>query len=431
MKIPKIETGVKLTDIIYGGQAIGSLKSGKKVFAWGGIPGEVVDILLTKNKSSHAEGLVSQVVQPSPERIEPRDSDSYLSTSPWQIMTFESEQKYKASLIKEAFKLQHIDIDEPEIVTNSQMFEYRNKMEYSFWWDEETNRVSIALFRRGSHGKIKIESSSLASQPITRAANQMIMLVNNKQIDSRQLKTLLLRSTEAGEVVMQLYVKDDNFAVFTEEDFDLLGVMGLEIIYSNPKSPASVITKRLKAYGNLILKDNLLGVPFQYVAEGFFQINLPVYELVLNEMKKYIDQNLPTVDMYSGVGTIGLTIGSNDLTMVETNQAAVSEMQRNIAHLNRHKARAVLSDSEKSLEDIKPNINLVLDPPRAGCHKDLIQKILASKPKNIIYLSCNPVTQARDISLLLDTYEISNIKGFNFFPRTPHIENLTVLTLKN
>ena len=205
-----------------------------------------------------------------------------------------------------------------------------------------------------------------------------------------------------------------------------------EIIFSNPKSPASVITKKIQSQNQENLQDSVLGVNFNYATESFFQINLPVYEQALRDMEKFINISKPTVDLYSGVGSIGLTIGAGDLTLVEINEPAVEEMRRNITELGREKtAKAILSPSEKALDFIKKGANLIVDPPRAGMNREVREKILEIEPERVIYLSCNPTTQARDVAILSKKYEIIYARGYNFFPRTPHIENLIILELKN
>jgi 23S rRNA (uracil1939-C5)-methyltransferase len=147
-------------------------------------------------------------------------------------------------------------------------------------------------------------------------------------------------------------------------------------------------------------------------------------------MKQWVNDDKPTVDLYSGVGTIGLTIGGPNVTLVEINEPAVLEMKRNISALDREKAvKAILAPSEKALEYITNESTIIVDPPRAGLHEDVITKLLQEAPERIIYLSCNPVTQAHDVSLLSEKYSISYHRGYNFFPRTPHIEHLVVLDL--
>src|SRR5690606_28455797 len=103
---------VRLDKIVGGGQALGTMPDGRKLFAWGGLPGELVRVQITKKKSSYLEGIVTEVIEPSPERSEPLDADSYLSTSPWQIMTFSAEQHYKVELVHEAFKLHQLTLPE-------------------------------------------------------------------------------------------------------------------------------------------------------------------------------------------------------------------------------------------------------------------------------------------------------------------------------
>lgn len=421
-----------LDKIVGGGQTLGSLDYGKKAFVWGGLPGEKVNVQLTKKKSSFVEGIVTEVLEPSEERVTPVDETSYLSTSPWQIMKFESEQHYKSALIEEAFELHDIVLPNPiEVYSDGKEYGYRNKIEFSFWWDKELGQLDLAFFRRGTQGKIPVQGSSLANDAINKAAHAIRDTLRNRDIQAFPLKTLLIRCNRQGEVAAQLYVKDEFFDAFTEEEMRDFGVTGFELIFSNPKSPASVITKRLQAWGETTLADTILDVPFTYAVEGFFQINLPVYEQALLDMKEWVPADKPAVDFYSGVGTIGLTIGGDNITMVEINEHAVREMERNITALQREQAaKAILAPSESALEHITGDATIIVDPPRAGLHEDVIAKLLEAAPDRIVYLSCNPTTQARDVARLAETYGIRSHRGYNFFPRTPHIEHLVVLDKK-
>ena len=423
---------IVLDKIVGGGQALGSLDYGKKAFVWGGLPGEKVNVQLTKKKSSFVEGVVTEVLEPSEERVTPVDETSYLSTSPWQIMKFESEQHYKSALIEEAFELHDIVLPNPiEVYSDGKEYGYRNKIEFSFWWDKELDQLDLAFFRRGTHGKIPVQGSSLANDAINKAAHAIRDTLRARDIQAFPLKTLLVRCNRDGSVAAQLYVKDEFFDAFTEDEMRDFGVAGFELIFSNPKSPASVITKRLQAWGETSLADTILDVPFTYAVEGFFQINLPVYEQALRDMKEWVPADKPAVDFYSGVGTIGLTIGGDSITMVEINEHAVREMERNITALQREQAaKAILAPSESALEHITGDATIIVDPPRAGLHEEVIAKLLEAAPERIVYLSCNPTTQARDVARLAEKYGIRAHRGYNFFPRTPHIEHLIVLDKK-
>lgn len=428
---------LRLEKIVGGGQAIGTLDDGRKAFVWGGLPKELVTIRMTKKKSHFVEGIVTEIIEKSPERITPRDENSYLSTSPWQIMPMPSEQSHKASLIEEAFLLHNITLPEKiKVFSDGVEFNYRNKVEFSWFGDktddDEKETLDLAFFKRGGKGKVTVDGTSLAHPNINKLAIEIRDLLRTKPIVARQLKTLLIRSDQQGNAVWQLYVKDKIENLISDNEAKLLSAAGGEIIYSDPKSPASRITERLNKFGDTTLSDTILGVAFNYACEGFFQVNIPVYEKALSDMKTWINCNekLSTLDLYSGVGTIGLTIGGDDVTLVEINEHAVAEMQRNITKLNRPNAKAILAPSEKSLEYITDEQIVIVDPPRAGLHTDVTNRLLETAPPRIIYLSCNPVTQARDVSLLQEKYEIMHHQGYNFFPRTPHIEHLVVLDKK-
>lgn len=472
---------LSLETIVGGGQTMGALPDGKKCFVWGGLPGETVRVKLTKQKASYTEAVVVEVINEAPERIQPRDPGSYLSTSPWQIMDFASEQRHKADLIHEAFQLHHVALpSRTEVFTDGKQFAYRNKVEFSWYSEVQTkdtngadeknserqleskslfgdtratssDTLDLAFYRRGSKGKIVVNGTNLARPEINELARAIRNLLRTKPVSARNLKTLLIRTDQQGGCVWQLYLKDEIDNLITPEEAAILPAQGGEIIYSNPKSPASVITKRLAAFDNTSLTDTILGTPFTYACEGFFQVNIPVYEQALRDMQRWVTTESSdssekiwlreasgpelfsevvreSVDLYSGVGTIGLTIGGDNVTLVEINEHAVREMRRNIAQLGK-KAQAVLAPSEQALDYITSNKIIIVDPPRAGLHAKVIATLLQQQPPRIIYLSCNPVTQARDVALLLEKYRIVHARGYNFFPRTPHIESLVVLDL--
>lgn len=481
MKQQVFET-LKLEKIVGGGQALGTLADGRKVFVWGGLPGETVAVHITKKKSHLAEAVVEEVISPSPERIQPRDPSSYLSTSPWQIMPLEIEQQYKAQLISDAFLLHDIALPSAiDVYCDNVAYDYRNKVEFSWYSDIDAttgaDTLDLAFFRRGSKGKIVVNGTSLTHPEINNLARAIRDLLRHKRVAARQLKTLLVRCNQSGSCVWQLYIKDRLPEIITADEAAKLPAQGGEIIYSDPRSPASRITERLACFGNTTLTDTILGIPFRYACEGFFQVNIPVYEKALRDMQEWVPYNkasqerqldqlatygytdnqqraisqkksgqlhvgpglfsddiravrLSTLDLYAGVGTIGLTIGGGNVTLVEINADAVREMQRNITELDRTGARAVLAPSEQALNYITGKEIVIVDPPRAGLHTDVIATLLQKLPPRIIYLSCNPVTQARDVALLQQSYRIVHHRGYNFFPRTPHIEHLVILDNK-
>ena len=387
-----IEEIVKLDQIVPGGQALGQLADGRKVFVWGGLPGETVRIRLTKLKKSYAEAVVVEVIESSSDRIAPRD-DCYLSTSPWQIMTEAAEVQHKSDLVVGSFRQVDITVPWQEIRGDGKFYHYRNKMEYSLWWDHDTARIWPAFHRRGSHQKILVKSSSIERPEIWAEAQRIIAELNANGDEARRYQSLLIRCDQAGTVSSGLFVMNQ---------------------------PRPIMAP---------LSDQILGHSYTYSPNGFFQINLPVYELALREMQPFINTN-KVIDMYSGVGTIGLSVARDtDLTLVETDTHAYAELERNIPTGN-NRIHGVHAKSEEALEYITSDATIIVDPPRAGLDDKVTARILGVKPPRVIYLSCNPATQARDVARLVGDYDIIYNQPFNFFPRTPHIENLVVLQLK-
>ena len=385
------ETAI-IEKLVPGGQALATLADGKKAFIWGAIPGETVEFELTKNKKTYCEGVAIRIIaNPSEHRVAPKD-DCYLSTSPWQIMDFSYELQQKSELTRECFHQNHLNLDVLPTITDCKDYFYRNKMEYSLYWDHDTAKIHLAFHKRGSHGKQPITQSSIERPEIFARASQIVDQLNAKHAEARTYQSLLLRCNQQGKVSGDLFVNGQPHPIMAN------------------------------------LSDELLGQNYTYSPNGFFQINLPVYELALQAIAKEIHTE-KVLDLYAGVGSIGLSVARDkDLTLVEVNGAAYQEMQNNAQNLPN--TTCILDKSENVASYITPGCTVILDPPRAGCEASLIHAINEVQPEKLIYLSCNPVTQARDLAMLAEAYQIAPLQPFNFFPHTPHIENLAILTRK-
>ncbi len=382
---------VIIDKLIPGGQAIGTLADGKKAMLWNALPGEVItEFQLTKNKSHYLEGVATKIEQTSERRVQPQDV-CYLATSPWQMMDYDYELEQKREILLEIFRQHDLVVPEvPLVQTNGHDLFYRNKMEYSLYYSHEDEQIHLAFHGRGSHRKIPITQSSLERQEIWDQAERIVGKLNAEKADARKYQSLLLRCDKGGKVSGGLYENHQPHPEFTP------------------------------------LEDYLLGHKYSYSPNGFFQINLPVYEMALLEIQKHISTT-NVLDLYAGVGTIGLSVARDkELTLVECDKSAYREMERNCQGVTT--ATPVWAKSEEALEYIQPDQTVILDPPRAGCRPELLDKLLTVCPPTIIYLSCNPATQARDVKILSAQYHVTNVMPFNFFPRTPHIENLMILS---
>ena len=433
---------VVIEKLVFGGQGLGTLADGRKVFAWNALPGETVRIRIIKKKKSYVEAIAEEIVKPSKERKEPEEKN-YLATSPWQIMSYKSENEYKKSITQELFERAGVKIPQFKLIDgpgkaagNDEftpslramenppgVFHYRNKMEYSFWGDDDG--LHLALHQRGSHGKQIVQGSKLALPAIDAAASAICVQLNSMNARAGDLKTIIVRANQNGDAVASLFVKLDRF-----KELELpKELKGLRVYHSNPKSPASVPTKLLHETGDPLLEDELLGKPFVYDVDSFFQVNIPIFEEALRSIKAHIDEPAVT-DMYAGVGSIGLSVASEKVDLVELDPATARMAAHNASSSDHMSVSVVETSTEKALEYITADNPVIFDPPRAGLHDKVVARVLEVLPEKVVYLSCNPSTQARDLARLQEKYEIQFFEAYNFFPRTPHIETLAVLKIR-
>lgn len=415
---------LEIDKLIPGGQGLGRV-NGKVVFAWGALPGEEVEVEFTKQKRTFAEGIARTILKPSIERVEPR-CNHWLSCSPWQILDWEKEHVYKEQLAREAYR----KIQLPEsfsLVQAEESFECRNKMEYSFGLNQD-GAISLAFFERGSHSKlIPFELCHLARPEISKVASKVVEWLNEVRPRVETLKSLIVRIDTTGNVVAGLFVRESfNYASANE----LTGVVPYFYIFKSPsESPASIVQEVLYQHSVHELSSEILGTKLSYGLMSFFQVNPPMFEEALKDIKTFVEGSGSVVDYYSGVGSISIPLRGviKSCVLVEENSEAVEFAQKNLESNNLTHWQAVCTQSEKALEYITPETIVILDPPRAGLHPHVVKRLLDQKPSRIIYLSCDLATHARDIELLSTAYKPIFLRAYNFFPRTPHIEGLCVM----
>lgn len=422
-----VETGyildsIRLGKLVHGGQCIAETNDGKRVFVWGGLPGELVNVLVTRKRKGVLEAAVDKVLEPSPSRISKlHHRDINLSIQTWSIMDFNLELESKQNILQETFIREGVDINLASFFSNDLQSAYRNKVEFSFWGDD--SGIHYSHFLRATHQKTILEYpyNSLIYSSISEKAKIFIEELQSSGVRAGDLKSVTFRSEtrkdlSSAKIATSLFVKS--------KDFLKLEFPNLAVYYSNPKSPASVATKKIYQNGETILSDKILGKEIIYDVLSFFQVNLPIFEEALKFIEKEV-KSVPSIDMYSGVGAIGLSVGAD--TLVESKLPNIRMAEKNCKSLQ---TKIIHACSEEALEYIVEDKILIVDPPRAGLHKKVVEKINQVLPPKIIYLSCNPITQARDIKMLENDYEIISARGFNFFPRTPHIECLVILKKK-
>jgi 23S rRNA (uracil1939-C5)-methyltransferase len=420
------EIVVEFEKIGHNGVSIGRY-NGKVVFAYGVLPGEKAKIKVTQEKKNLIKGEVVEILEKSKYRIQELE-DHYLSCSPWQVFAYNYQVEIKKALLREIFRnFAGIDIEINDFFASPDIFGYRTKIEYSFL--EENNRYFFAFHKRESfREKVKLsEGCKLISEKANSASFLVLEEINKRRI--KDLKTLIIRkSRRYDDIYIALLTsnKNQNFSFSDQE------LTGFSFIYSKKESPASTFDEIIYEWGREYLREKILNLEIIYHYTSFFQNNIELFEKALEIMRENSNEFNKVVDLYAGVGVIGLSLKdySKEIWSVEIDKTATQYAKIN-AELNDVKNFKTLTlASEKIPKDILENTDLlILDPPRTGLHKKLIKLILETKPRNIFYLSCNPITQARDFGFLREVYSIKKIYGFDFYPNAPHLESLLILEI--
>lgn len=420
---------IKITfeKIGHNGVSIGKFEN-KIVFAYGILPGEEALVKVIKNKKNFIEAEVLEILNKSPYRVEAKENH-YLSCSPWQTFSYDWQVKIKKDLLKEIYlKFANIEIELKNFNRAKEIFGYRTKIEYSFL--EENEKNWFAFYKRGSFKeKIKLENGCLLmDEQANYLALEILKEINKKRL--KNLKSLIIRKAKrTSDIHISVLTKDKDQSFVYKND----KLSGFVFAFSNPKSPASRFDKVLNSWGREYLKEKILNLEILYPYNSFFQNNIELFEKALRVMIENSEDFKKVVDLYSGVGVIGLSLKekAKEILAVDIDKSSISYAKLN-AEINGIKNfKALVLPSEKISSELLEKVDLlILDPPRAGLHKKLIDLILKNKPENIFYLSCNPITQARDFNFLKNEYKIKGVYGFDFYPNTPHLECLLILKRK-
>lgn len=404
---------------------------GMSVFVHGMLPGETA-VVDTMRKHGVLLGEIKEFISISPHRKAPEELH-YLSCSPWQVIQYPTQAALKHEIISDLYGY-YDEAPKPAFTPAEQYYGYRTKVEFSF-----TDRDGIGgdapltlAYHIRNAGKSRIALPSgceLLSDNMNTVALAICTKLRDLGLTAFELKALTVRESKSNKIcIATLYAKEKTIPEFSIDDIPNLA--GIEVWYSTHKSPAAVQTELLWEKGIHTLTEDIDGIELTYPSDGFFQNNIPVFKKAVERMREFLPKDKTLLELYSGVGTIGLLLAKDAKSVhgVEINPSSVALAGANAAQNNISNYTAQCLPAEKINKELIEDFEvLLLDPPRSGLHPKLINSIKSAAPETIIYLSCNPETQARDYADMKDMYAIVHIEGFDFYPQTPHCESLLVL----
>lgn len=436
------------------------------IFCEGGVPGDIVDVQIFRKKSKFAEGKVITIKKPSENRIVPVCKHyGVCGGCKWQNLDYKAQLHFKQKFVSDALlRIGKIEIPEIQpIFANEEAYFYRNKLEFSFsnkkWLTleqiqteaEVENKNALGFHIPGRFDKVlDVDHCHLQPDPSNQIRNSVRDYAFKNGLtfyDIRDkigfLRTLMIRITGTGEVMVVIGV----FELLEKELFGLLEhlknefpqIRSLQYVHNN-KGNDSLDGLEIKLYsGREFIYEEMEGLKFKISAKSFYQTNSKqAYNLykITREFAGLTGNEL-VYDLYTGTGTIANFIAKNckKVIGVEYIDVAVKDAFENSKLNNIENTFFAAGDMKDVLnenfikEHGKPDV-IIADPPRAGMHEDVIKVILKAAPKKIVYVSCNPSTQARDLALMDEFYKVVKIQPVDMFPQTAHVENVVLLERK-
>ena len=462
-KIDLTLTGLTIESVAAEGRALTHYE-GEVVFVEFAVPGDVVDIRVTRKKKNYMEGRILRIVQPSPQRLEPFCTHfGICGGCRWQPLPYEMQLEAKRQQVYDQFvRIGHLEVPEIQPTIGSDLTRYyRNKLEYTFssrrWILEDEDPESLTPEQRlglGFHvGKffdkvLDIEHCWLQPDPsndirlfLKRFAVEHGLEFYNLRENRGFIRNICIRTTQAGEVMLIVcFAHDDEpgqrMALLDAVAEAFPQITSLYYVI-NRKLNDSISDQECILYrGEDAIYETMEGLRFKIGPKSFYQTNtgqaLKLYTVARDFAA--LSGTETVYDLYTGTGTIAQFVASRAARVVgiEYVPEAIADARINAAANGISNCSFFAGDMKDILTDGfiaregRPDV-VILDPPRAGIHPEVARVILRAAPQRIVYVSCNPASQARDLAAFSQQYRITRVQPVDMFPHTIHVENVCAL----
>jgi len=450
IEVPVIRGQKYIVDIVSMGhscEGVGKYKD-FTVFIPFALVGEQVEVVITEVKKSYAKGKMLNIVKASPDRVEPK-CEIYYQCGGCQIqhLNYEAQLKVKHQQVVDA--IERIGKQENVVIHptlgSENPWNYRNKMQVPV--ARKDNDVVVGCFAQGTHTVIDTKNCLIqneANNTIANAVRGVIKRLNIGTYDEKTgrgvLRHVIGRVGSNGEVMVVLVTSTDVLPkqekIIAELQNNIPGLVSI-MQNINMQNTNVIMGKRtLNLWGKLTITDTLGDFTFNISARSFFQVNTKQAEVLYNKAVEYaqLTGKETVIDTYCGTGTITLFLAKKAKKVygIEIVEAAIKDANKNAENNNVTNTEFLVGDATDVMPDlykigVRPDV-IVVDPPRAGCEKAVLENFAHLKPKRIVYVSCNPASLARDIAILSEFgYVAKEIQPVDMFSETSHIECVALL----
>ena len=462
--LPLLEQ-VTISDVAAEGKAIARV-NGMALFVPFAVPGDVVDVQVSRRRSSFMEGYVTRVVRPSPQRVAPFCAHyGVCGGCRWQPLPYPEQLRCKQRQVEEQLarigSFRNLRVN--SIAGAEKTTFYRNKLEFTFshrrWLTPEEVASGAPLCdpqALGFHIPLKFDKVLDVKRCYLQAdpSNEVRLSVKKFAVDNGLeffdlraqtglLRNLIIRTSGAGEVmVIVVFYKNDEERIamlmqHLQRSFP--GVTSLLYVVNGKRNDAIGDQEVVRFAGRDYIAEEMEGLRFKIGAKSFFQTNSEQAYKLYCIVRRFAQLSGSEVvyDLYTGTGTIAAFVAKSAKRVVgvEYVKEAVDDARAN-ARLNGIGNAAFYAGDMKDVltasfvaQHGRPDV-AILDPPRAGIHPDVAQALLKAQPQRIVYVSCNPATQARDMAILSTMYDVTDVQPVDMFPHTHHVENVVGMKIR-
>jgi 23S rRNA (uracil1939-C5)-methyltransferase len=456
-------TNVDVLDAGAKGVSVAKAPDGKVIFIPNVVPGDVVDVQTFKKRKAYYEGKAVHFHEYSADRvIPPCQHFGACGGCKWQNMLYEKQLYYKnREVFNHLKRIGKVELPEFEPIKGSdKQFFYRNKMEFSFsnarWITEEESASGEEIDNRNAlgfhiprmwdkilditHCHLQGDPSNMIRNAVRDFANQHNLEFFNPREHSGLLRTLMIRNTSIGELMVLIQFFDNNkeqremLLDFLMDKFP--GITSLQYVV-NQKANDTLYDQDIKLYkGRDYILEEMEGLTFKINAKSFYQTNSEqAYELYsITRDFAGLTGNELVYDLYTGTGTIAQFVSrkAKKVVGVEAVPEAIADAKENAKRNNIDNCEFFVGDMKDVFNTEFINTHghpdvIITDPPRDGMHKDVVEQILRIAPQKVVYVSCNSATQARDLALMDEMYKVTRVRPVDMFRQTHHVENVVLL----
>ncbi|TVQ23991.1 MAG: 23S rRNA (uracil(1939)-C(5))-methyltransferase RlmD [Spirochaetaceae bacterium] len=468
--MPRMEKNLKdleIVDLEYTGHGVAKPENGPVIFVEDVLPGEVVHARVHKKKKRFAFAHPVEFVRRSPERVEPFCRHfEHCGGCKWQFLEYAEQCRYKKHFVEQIFdRLAAVPRPEiPDVLPSRSDRFYRNRLDFSFsnrrWLtpaeiesdDVFSARDALGFHVKGSFDKVlQISECFLLDQLSDRIRNTVCTYARERGDlfydpveNAGELRSLIIRTSRNGGVmvILVLGTERDDLAGPYESLFreQFPEITSFYVGVNTSKNDTLQNARLTLRYGESDIVETLLGIDFSIRPQSFFQTNPDQAERLYELVREWagLDGSQVVYDLYCGAGSIALLVAAaaSHVYGVENVPEAIDAARTNQEANGVDNCTFVCGTVEDVLSTTypgdfqRPDL-VILDPPRAGLHPAVVKTLLREKPPRIIYVSCKPSTQARDVAMLSEAYDLVRIQPVDMFPQTYHIENVVELVRKN